>query len=84
MVSSGTYDISNRNELCILYFIDAQICTFSYAQRDTVRVKTKRTPIEVLTTLKDVAFNTLIYRLFFSTSITQLFSQIYTNCFASS
>ena len=33
MVSSGTYDISNRNELCILYFIDAQICTFSYAQR---------------------------------------------------
>ena len=52
--------------------------------KDTVRVKTKRTPIEVLTTIKDVAFNTLIYRLFFSTSITQLFSQIYTNCFASS
>ena len=52
--------------------------------KDTVQVKTKRTPIEVLTTIKDVAFNTLIYRLFFSTSITQLFSQIYTNCFASS
>ena len=52
--------------------------------KDTVRVKTKRTPIEVLTTIKDVAFNTLIYRLFFLTSITQLFSQIYTNCFASS
>ena len=27
--------------------------------KDTVRVKTKRTPIEVLTTIKDVAFNTL-------------------------